>query len=99
MPFFLSVMDGHLFCMKATEVIVPTFSNDDSIFDEYATNQRVRADLSTATFGNEQCPFHVGAVIIVPGFVHNPSKRCEFITACIGPPSKIVKKTRFMRYG
>jgi hypothetical protein len=96
MSLFFSVMDGHLFGVKATEMIVPAFGDDLTVFDEHAPDQWIRTDVPSTAFGHEKCTLHVGAVVIAPCFVHGQSKRREFKTACIDSSTEIFGKTVFM---
>ena len=40
-PFLFCVMNGHLFSVEATEVVVPTLCDDRAVLDENAPHQRV----------------------------------------------------------
>ena len=83
MPFFLSVVNGHLFSVQSTEMVVPTFSNDRTIFDQHAANQRIRADLSATSLSNQQGMFHEHAVCIAPFLSHAQPRDLLFMTACM----------------
>ncbi len=63
-------MDGHLFSVEPTEVVVPPFGDDVAVPNEDAANQRVRAHApSTALRHFEGAP-HVG------GFLFRPRHGC-----------------------
>ena len=84
MPLLFSIVNGHLFGMKAAEMIVPSFSDDLTVLDQHATDQWVWADLSSATFGNQQRPFHERNIVLGPCVVHITPRRVEFKTSCMG---------------
>ena len=39
MPLFLGVVDGHLFSVQTTKMVVPTLRNDGVVFDQNAANE------------------------------------------------------------
>ena len=83
MPFFFSVVNGHLFSVQAAEMVVPTFSDDLAVFDQHAADQRVRTDLSPTSFSNQQGMFHEHAVCIAPILSHTQPRNLLFMTACM----------------
>jgi hypothetical protein len=86
MSLFFGIVQCHLFSVKATEVIVPPFSDDLSFFDEDTADQWIGADLSSATFSDQKSMLHEHAICIAPCILHRPPTMPQFKTSCIGKP-------------
>ena len=92
MPLFFGVVDGHLLCVQAAEMVVPTFSDNNAVFDQNAADQRVGADLPSTPFSDEECMLHEHAICIAPIFCHTPLRSTSLMTACIAPRSQRTPK-------
>ena len=97
-PLFFGIVNCHLLSMEATEVIVPSFSDDLAFFDKYAADQGIGAYLSPAPFSDQESTFHEHAIGITPRFLHMPSTMHQFKTSCIGEARALLKFRRFMHY-
>jgi hypothetical protein len=51
-------VDGHLFSMEATEVIVPAFGDGHTVLHQHASHGRVWADAALTAFGDLEGPPH-----------------------------------------
>ena len=81
---FLGVVDGHLFSVQTTKMVVPTLRNDGVVFDQNAANEGIGTDLAPATLRNQQRVLHVGAFVVGPVIAHEPPTDLLFMTACMG---------------
>ena len=88
MPLFLRIMDGHLFGVQSTQMIVPSFGDDHAVLDEHTPHQGVRADLAAAAFSHQQRVFHEHTIVLAPLSAHASPTLHLFMTACMGPGIK-----------
>ena len=93
MSFFLCVVNGHLFGVQTSEVIVPTFSDDPTVLDQHAADQRIGADLSATSLSNQQGMFHEHAICIAPILSHTSPRNLLFMTACMPSTDEKVSKS------
>ena len=87
-PLFLRIMDGHLFGVQSTQMVVPSFGDDHTVLDEHTPHQGVRADLAAAAFSHQQRVLHEHAVVLAPISAHAWPTLHLFITACMAPGIK-----------
>ncbi len=81
--FLLCIVDGHLFSVQATEVVVPTLCDDRAVLDENAPHQRVGTYLAATALGHQKSMFHEHAVAFGPVIAHTPPRRRSFKIACM----------------
>lgn len=55
---FGSTSNSISFGVRRAVSMTPPFGNDSSVFDNNATYAGIRADVTTAPQGKQQCPFH-----------------------------------------
>ena len=84
MPLFFCIMDGHLFGVQSTQMVVPSFGDDHAVLDEHTPHQGVWADLAAAAFSHQQRVFHEHAVVLAPISAHAWPTLHLFMTACMG---------------
>jgi hypothetical protein len=70
--------------MKASEVVVPSFGDDDAVFDQNATHQRIGTHFAPASFCNEEGTLHERVIVFTPRFVHDRRSKPGFKTSCLG---------------
>ena len=99
MPLFLGVVDGHLFSVQTTKMVVPTLRNDGVVFDQNAANEGIGTDLAPATLRNQQRVLHVGALVVGPVIAHEPPTDLLFMTACMGSRGEDRQNNRFIHSG
>jgi hypothetical protein len=83
MPLFFGVVDGHLFCMKASEMVVPTFGDDDTVLDQNASDHGIWTDVAPTSLGDQQGAFHERRISLAPVALHASPKSVEFKTSCM----------------
>lgn len=57
-PSVFGVMDGHLFGVKSPEMVVPTFGNGHSVFDQHTSHRWVGTDATLPAFGDLEGASH-----------------------------------------
>ncbi len=97
MPLLLCIVNGHLFGVQSTQMVVPSFSDDHVVLDEHTPHQGVRADLAAAAFSHQQRVLHEHAVVVAPISAHAWPTLHSFMTACMGPGIKRARWGESMR--
>jgi hypothetical protein len=66
MAIFFSIMNGHLFSMQSSKMVMPPFCNNFTILDKYTSNQWIGPDLASTLFGNSEGAVHVRLLLRAP---------------------------------
>ena len=82
-PPFFGVMNGHLFCMQPTKMVVATLGNNGPVLDQDATNQRIGADFPSATLSDQEGMLHEHAINLCPFSAHAHPTNLLFKIACM----------------
>tara|TARA_X000001036_G_C20378706_1_gene683682 strand:+ start:172 stop:522 length:351 start_codon:yes stop_codon:yes gene_type:complete len=82
-PLLFGVMNGHLLCVQATKMVVPTLGNNDPVFDQDASDEGIGTDPPSATFADQKSMFHEHAVCLCPLSAHAHPTNLLFKIACM----------------
>ena len=82
-PFLFCVVNGHLFSVETTEVVVPTLCDDRAVLDENAPHQRVGTHFATMRSATKRaCSMNMRSLSVQSSLTRSPT-RLSFKTACI----------------